>query len=75
MRILINDFGGYPFPIQLSRYLAGQGFTIVHTYISNIKTPHGNMSNLTDETGSLEITPIHLKKEFNKYSFLGRYKG
>ncbi|RYY08306.1 MAG: glycosyltransferase WbuB [Sphingobacteriaceae bacterium] len=75
MRILINDFGGYPFPIQLSRYLAVKGFTVVHTYISNIKTPHGNMTNLTNEIGNLKIVPIRLKKEFNKYSFIGRYKG
>ena len=43
MRILINDFGGYPFPVQLSRYLAANGYNVVHTYVSNIKTPHGDM--------------------------------
>ncbi|HVW99839.1 MAG TPA: glycosyltransferase, partial [Candidatus Babeliaceae bacterium] len=72
MRILINDFGGYPFPVQLSRQLASEGHYILHVYIKNIKTPHGNM----EATGpNLEIVPIILKSEFKKYSALGRLKG
>lgn len=72
MRILINDFGGYPFPVQLSKFLSNNGYEIVHTYVSNIQTPHGNM-----EAGAnkLKITPILLNSQFKKYSFTGRFKG
>lgn len=72
MRILINDFGGYPFPIQLSKYLSNNGYDVVHTYVSNIQTPHGDM-----EAGAskLQIAPILLNTQFKKYSFTGRFKG
>jgi colanic acid biosynthesis glycosyl transferase WcaI len=72
MRILINDFGGYPFPVQLSKFLSNNGYDVVHTYVSNIQTPHGNM-----EAGfnGLKIIPVVLNSEFKKYSFTGRFKG
>ena len=73
MRILINDFGGYPFPIQLSKYLADNGYDVGHTYVSNILTPHGDM-NIT-KGSKLTILPITLNSEFKKYSAIGRFKG
>jgi colanic acid biosynthesis glycosyl transferase WcaI len=73
MRILINDFGGYPFPIQLSKFLANKGYEIAHTYVSNIATPHGNMEN--EEDSKLKIFPMMLNTEFKKYSVIGRFKG
>jgi colanic acid biosynthesis glycosyl transferase WcaI len=74
MRVLINDFGGYPFPIQLSKFLAGPDCEVLHTYVSNIQTPHGNMNNEA-QLAHLTITPILLKTQFGKYSFWGRFKG
>lgn len=73
MKILINDFGGYAFPIQLSNYLSKNGYSIIHTYLSNIKTPHGNMDRGDSDT--LTVVPISLKTEFNKYNIIYRYKG
>ncbi|WP_343522468.1 glycosyltransferase family 4 protein [Pedobacter sp.] len=74
-RILINDFGGYPFPIGLSRYLANQGYTVMHCYLSNINTPHGNMIKRDSDPETLIIQPVMLEAEFSKYSFVGRLKG
>ncbi|HJY13471.1 MAG TPA: hypothetical protein VJ304_11835, partial [Flavobacterium sp.] len=74
-RILINDFGGYPFPIGLSRYLANQGYVVMHCYLSNINTPHGNMIKRDSDPETLIIQPVMLKAEFSKYSFVGRLKG
>lgn len=73
MKILINDFGGYAFPIQLSNYLSKNGYNIIHTYLSNIKTPHGNMDRGNSDT--LSVIPVNLKTEFNKYNIIYRYKG
>lgn len=74
-KILINDFGGYPFPVGLSRYLSNHGYTVMHCYLSNINTPHGNMTKLESDPDSLTIQPVMLKNEFSKYSFVGRLKG
>ncbi len=43
MRILLNDFSGHPFPVQLSRELAGRGYTVLHTYCASFLTPHGSL--------------------------------
>ncbi|MGI4749987.1 MAG: glycosyltransferase family 4 protein [Janthinobacterium lividum] len=55
--------------------MAEKDYDIAHTYISNIKTPHGNMDDMADQSENLKIIPIYLKEEFKKYSFIGRYKG
>jgi colanic acid biosynthesis glycosyl transferase WcaI len=75
LKILINDFGGYPFPIELSRQLAKNGYSMLHCYVSNINTPHGNMQKKATDSDNLTIRPIILDSEFKKYSFLGRFKG
>lgn len=72
MKILVNDFGGYAFPVQLSDHLSKNGYSIIHTYLSNIKTPHGDMNR---DTATLSVIPINLKNEFNKYNIIYRYKG
>jgi colanic acid biosynthesis glycosyl transferase WcaI len=73
MKILINDFGGYAFPIQLSKELARNGYQVIHTYLANIKTPHGNMDN--EKLNNLTVVPVNLENEFNKYNIIYRYRG
>jgi len=73
MKILINDFGGYAFPVQLSKELAERGYEVIHTFLDNIKTPHGNMNN--GGLKNLQVIPVSLKSEFRKYNIIGRYKG
>jgi glycosyltransferase involved in cell wall biosynthesis len=73
MKIIVNDFGGYAFPVQLSKELAANGYEVIHTYLDNIKTPHGNMDN--GGLPNLRIMPVNLQNEFRKYNIIHRYKG
>lgn len=73
MKIIVNDFGGYAFPVQLSKELAVNGFDVIHTYLDNIKTPHGNMDN--GGLQNLQIVPVNLQSEFRKYNIIHRYQG
>ena len=41
MRILVNDYAGHPFQLQLSRSLARDGHTVLHTYFGAYQTPKG----------------------------------
>jgi colanic acid biosynthesis glycosyl transferase WcaI len=75
LKIFINDFGGYPFPVELSRYISMVGYSVIHCYLSNINTPHGNMAKSEGDSEQLQIIPIKLDSEFKKYSFLGRITG
>lgn len=77
MRILVHDYCGHPFQIQLSRTLAARGHTTLHLYSASLQTPHGNLSVLPNPTStitdSLQICGISLPSNINKYSPLKRY--
>jgi colanic acid biosynthesis glycosyl transferase WcaI len=76
MIILINDQCGHPFQIQLSRYLASQGYKIIHTYAQNFQTPKGNLlveDNTNDPVyDNLKVIGINYNSQFEKYSFFKR---
>jgi colanic acid biosynthesis glycosyl transferase WcaI len=46
MRILVNDYAGHPFELQLSRALARRGHTVPHTYFAAFQTPKGSVNGL-----------------------------
>ncbi|KLU02545.1 Glycosyltransferase [Rhodopirellula islandica] len=75
MRILIHDFGGYPFPIELSRELASRGNEVMHAYCGSIKTtPGGEHQKAPDDSETLEVMPVLLPETLDKYSFVKRWR-
>ena len=71
-RILVNDYAGHPFQIQLSRALAAQGHEVAHLYCSTNVTPHGDLTDHGSDT--LSIVPISTGSTFEKYSILRRVR-
>jgi len=41
MRLLIHDYAGHPFQVQLSRELARRNHEVLHLYAGYNVTPHG----------------------------------
>ncbi|MEL7171133.1 MAG: glycosyltransferase, partial [Bacteroidota bacterium] len=75
MRILSNDFGGYPYPMQLARALAGTGHTVRHTYCASLQTtPQGTLRRLPDDPADFEVRPLTLGQPLDKYSFVKRWR-
>ena len=72
MRVLIHDFAGHPFQIQLSRALAGRGYVIRHAYCASVAGPRGALERTPSDPESLEIRPIRLDKPVEKYSLIKR---
>ena len=73
MRILINDFAGAPFPLDMSRELARRGHTVLHTYFAdNVSTPKGNTQVRKDDPKELLIEGLHIRRKFSKHSLLTR---
>lgn len=70
MRILINDFAGHPFPLQLSRRLANCGHNILHTYFAANNTPKGATG--AEPGCDLKIKPLEIGRKFNKHSLWSR---
>ena len=74
MRILVNDFGGYPYPAQLSRALAARGHDVLHTFCASLQTtPQGTLTRLPGDPDTLEIRPLHLAAPLEKYNFTKRF--
>ncbi len=74
MRIVVHDFGGYPYPIELSRALAHRGHDVRHIYCASLKTtPGGAFKRRDDDHTNFEITPITLSRPLNKFSLIRRW--
>jgi colanic acid biosynthesis glycosyl transferase WcaI len=73
MKILVHDFAGHPFQMQLSTELARRGHNVVHTYFADIPGPKGRLS-ARKETGNLRLEPIHVTRQFEAYSYLQRMR-
>src|SRR5271169_1951287 len=68
MRILIHDFAGHPFPIQLSRELARRGHWVTHAYAGGLPGPKGKLTQGATDSSRLEIRQVKLSAQFRKYS-------
>lgn len=74
MKIVVNDFAGHPFQLQLSRELSKRGHQILHTYFADLSGPKGSHQNKSDDCDRLSIEPIRIGESCDKYSYLGRLK-
>jgi colanic acid biosynthesis glycosyl transferase WcaI len=73
-RILIHDYPGHPFPLQLSRELARRGHTILHMYAGYNKTPRGILQKTNKDPVSFAIKPIYIREPLQKYAFVKRWQ-
>lgn len=71
-RILVNDYAGHPFQIELSRALAAKGYQVAHLYCETNLTPHGDLTDQADDR--LTIVPISTGTTFEKYSLARRFR-
>lgn len=73
MRILVHDYSGHPFQVQLSRWLAAQGHRVDHAYSADIETPRGALQPQPEDPESFSVTPLSLGKPLDKYHILKRW--
>lgn len=72
MRLVVHDYSGHAFPIQLSRELARRGHQVLHLYSVSFQTPKGGLAPRADDPASLEIRGLSLDRPFAKYDFVRR---
>ncbi|HTF71049.1 MAG TPA: sugar transferase [Edaphobacter sp.] len=73
MRLLVHDFAGYPFPVQLSRELASRGHDVIHAYPIGLQGPKGRLQPSASDPEQLTIRGIALSSGFRKYSIARRF--
>ena len=73
MKILIHDYPGHPFQVQLSRKLAERGHQVLHLYAGYNITPRGELTRRDNDPITFAISPIFIRKPLQKYNFLNRW--
>jgi len=72
MKILIHDYSGHPFQVQLSRTLAKRNHKVLHLYCSSFQTPRGIVHKLETDGDNFSCRAIKLSRPFEKYKFAKR---
>jgi len=74
MRILVHDYPGHPFEVQLSRELAQRGHKVLHIYAGYNVTPRGELKKKDSDPEQFDISPIFIREPLKKYSFFKRWQ-
>jgi glycosyltransferase involved in cell wall biosynthesis len=73
MKIIVHDYAGHPFQVQLSRRLAVRGHQVLHLYCASTHTPRGELQRRADDPPGFEIRAIALSAMIPKNNFVRRY--
>ena len=66
LRVLVHDFAGHPFQIDLSRSLARRGHTVQHVYCESYTSGKGRFD--AGDDGNLSIVGVPTGESFARYS-------
>ena len=66
LRVLVHDYAGHPFQLQLSRELVRRGFDVLHVHCGSYRTGKGAVND-ADDVG-LQVEAVMLSREFAKHS-------
>jgi glycosyltransferase involved in cell wall biosynthesis len=72
VRIIVHDFAGHPFQVQLSRELAHRGHVVAHQYLDDDQSPKGTMVRLPDDAAGLSFEGLKLGGRLNKTNYVKR---
>lgn len=72
VRILLHDFSGHPFQIQLSKSLAERGYSVSHRYCGSLIGPQGAITKGRDDPSTYDIFPISIGETLERQSLFKR---
>lgn len=74
MRLVIHDYAGHPFQVQLSRELARRGHHVLHQHFTGFQTPKGALVRREDDPATFAVTGLELGEPFAKHSLVRRLR-
>jgi glycosyltransferase involved in cell wall biosynthesis len=74
MRIIVHDYAGHPFQVQLSRELAAGGHDVLHLYCGSTHTPRGDLDRRAGDPPTFQIRDVGLSQVIPKTSFFRRFQ-
>jgi glycosyltransferase involved in cell wall biosynthesis len=73
-RVVVHDYSGFPFPVQLSRELARRGNDVLHLHCPSYRAGKGDLELRAEDPPLLAIEPIDMGGDFAKYSPVRRVR-
>jgi glycosyltransferase involved in cell wall biosynthesis len=75
MRVLVHDYAGHPFEVQLSRELARRGHGVTHAFAGGLLTPRGALQKTVSDPKCLDIIEVPMTASYrnDKYNFFKRH--
>lgn len=67
MRVLLHDFAGHAFPMDLTRSLGRRGYSVLHTYCESYRGGKGRFD-LGADDGDVSVVGLGMGRAFAKYS-------
>jgi colanic acid biosynthesis glycosyl transferase WcaI len=74
LKIVLHDYSGHPFQVELGRELARRGHRVHHCYSDSMQTPQGALARRNDDPAGFSVAPISLGQALAKYSYLERWR-
>jgi colanic acid biosynthesis glycosyl transferase WcaI len=74
MHIVVHDYSGHPFQLQLSRELVARGHTVSHWHCSSYATGKGRVTRQKNDPVGLSIVGIPMSAPFQRYSLSKRLR-
>ena len=72
MRVVVHDYSGHPFQVQLSRELARRGHDVRHLHFAGFQTPKAALVRRPHDPPSFSVEAMDLDRPFAKYQLLRR---
>ncbi len=73
LRVVIHDFAGHPFQVELSRSLASGGHRVLHLHCASDVTGKGRVSRDANDPPTFDVEGLSLKRAFRKHQPRGRF--
>jgi colanic acid biosynthesis glycosyl transferase WcaI len=68
MRVLVHDYTGHPFQVQLSRELARRRHDVLHLHCGSFRTGKGAIAKAADDDTRFRVDAVTLPREFERYA-------
>jgi colanic acid biosynthesis glycosyl transferase WcaI len=72
MKLLLHDYAGHVFPIDLSRQLATRGHQVIHGFFGGDPGPKGALARREGDPATLSFEAFQIKGSYEKGNFIKR---
>ena len=73
LRIVVHDFAGHPFQVELSRALAADGHRVLHLHCASDVTGKGRVARDPADPPTFDVEGLSLRRAFRKHHPSGRF--